>query len=1162
MKFFKICLTAVLALALLISPLPVFAAEYQHNAHQALALEAAGEGIVLLKNKNSALPLAKNERVALFGDGQLYMASTSSGYQIGGGGSGWVDIQSSAVLGPVDAFLAAQAQGKIAVYQPLVEAYKNDITYVPTEAMYQSAASFADTAILFITRYSTEGTDISVADWSLSEKELLMMQTLSARFEKLIVLLNTPSVIGTAWSVDGNAEGIDVDALLACYFGGEKGAEAMVEILLGEVNPSGKLTHTYAKDIYSYPTTETFLENRDYVNYTEDIYVGYRYFETFAKDEVVYPFGYGLSYTTFSICNEALAVENGTVTVTVTVQNTGTVAGKEVVQVYYSAPQMGNGSAVLSKSAICLAAYPKTALLQPGESQTLTISYPISYMASFDDTGKTGNAGAYVLEAGLYDILVGNSVRHVQSAGGYTVTALTVASQQEAALGTTLQNRLTADGSYEVISEKSADTVYVSASSPSFVEAERGMTAAGSGINTYETYHSSNAFLYNGSKYVALFSGRVLGNMNQRGGQTVKYKLTVEEAGVYTVGFVASNGTDTSSSLGGFLNAENIIDFYVSTNDELGVKQPISLDVKNTRNVGTGAYWFNFIYSTTDLQGNTYTLDLPAGEVTLTFYLTANINTGVTPNIDKFVLIPAGATCTVEDVCNTYFIPQTGLDIDMNASLYTGITYADVAAGKATLEALIAQMSYAELVGLCYGHTAGLTSGTGSIGFASNATAEKYGIYAADTADGPAGLRLSTLGCVATFWPCSTLMASTWNQELLLRVGVAIGEECLRYNADIWLAPGMNLHRNPLCGRNFEYYSEEPVVAGNAAAAVVNGVESQGVGCAIKHFVANNKEDNRFFSDSRVSEKAMRELYLKGFEIAVEKADPMCIMTSYNMLNDAYTSTTEALLRGIVRGEWGYEGLIMSDWWTTPSVALEVLAGNNVTMPVGEVSDLEVLIQSGVITRAMLEENAAYILRTLVQLPDHTLHLGHTVEISATAPTTITADQFSKKAYMTKFEVMDKGLCATTTEYKDETDGSYGFVEFRVQVSAAGEYALALDYATIYDVSKAYKILVNGETVANIDANVQATGDWSKFVQKPIGTVHLEAGVSTIRIQHSAAKGVNYGALITTPVVALQAKGPSVLPYVLGGAAACLAVATGTLTVLQGRKRKKQATNS
>ena len=1115
MRSTKRILAVILSVILI---LPVFSAfastdyNYQHTDHTDLALEAVTEGIVLLKNKNSALPLQSGTNIALFGDGQLFVSSTEIGYQIGGGGSGWVSSVLGTPMGPADALLEEEKLGKVNVYKPLLEQYKNDINYIPDAEMYDSAAEFAHTAIMFITRFSSENADISVEDWYLSDAERAMMQTLSDKFENLVVILSTPSVIGTEWSLEGNSLGVDVDALLSCYMGGEKGGEGMAKILTGEVNPSGKLTHTYARDIYDYPTTATFLESKDYVNYTEDIYVGYRYFETFAKEKVVYPFGFGLSYTEFDISTTSVKAENGRINVNVTVKNTGTVAGKEVVQVYYTAPGAGNGSAKLSKSSISLAAYEKTKLLAPGESQELTLSYDIADMASFDDTGKTGHPDCYVLEAGNYFIRVGNSVKTTVMAGYHKVQSLTVVSEHEKLLATTLEERLTNDGKETLPVRPDtaiAVTHSVSGDKLTWIEAETGTVSEGSGINNTENY-KSGGYLYNGTTWEHLLGGVVLGGMNDKSlGDTITYKLNVEKAGRYNVGFIIANGTDKAG------DAEDILEMYVSADGTLGNKQSVAIDIENTRTVGTDGYWFNFKFKTADSSGEAYTLDLPAGEVTFTLRITGSFK--ATPNIDKIVLMPEGKSCTMDNVVSHYNGTDIDSDVDMNADSYVGITYADVASGNATMEELVAQMSYAELIGLCYGHEDGISGGTGTIGFASNATAQKYGIYSADTADGPAGLRLSGSASIAAFWPCATLQASTWNTELLRRIGEAVGEECLRYNADIWLAPGVNIHRNPLCGRNFEYYSEDPLISGISAAAVINGVQSRGVGCAIKHFALNNKETNRKLSDSRVSEKAMREIYLRGFEIAIEESDPMCVMTSYNLINGVHTSVSEDLIKGILRGEWGYDGLVMSDWNNTPSNVDEVIAGNNVKMPYesGDPKGLEKAVKEEILTREILEENAVYILNTLVKLPDHTVHAKQINVISPDGVTTIYASLYSAKAYQTKFDVFDNSMCAAYTDYADEIDGSRGFIEFTVSVETPGYYSLGMNYATNTDLYNAFDIQINGVSVSDISTDAPSTGAWDNFVDRILGIIHLDEGISTIRIQHKANVGVNYHTLST-----------------------------------------------
>lgn len=922
-KFWALLLSLCMLMAATVIPSSAYAEA--DGAEKAYA--AATEAMVLLKNENNALPLTSTDKIALFGEGQIYTDGKTGGFFLMGRGSGYF-VPSETPKSPCDVLASYAEAGKLGgVYTALTESYKaatvagEDFTYSPADDEYTAAAAYADKAIYIVNRTSYEGSDNSKSYFFLSETEKAELKKVCAAFngKPVIVVLNTGSMVNCGFA-NGRVDGIYADAVITATYLGIRGVDALCDALVGTVNPSGKLVDTYAKTLEDYPSYTGFYESKNYTTYYEDIYVGYRYFETFQVD-VDYPFGYGLSYTTFDITDVTYSETDTDITVTAKVTNTGAVAGKEVVQVYFGAPQKGEGTAVLSKAAKELCGFAKTKLLAAGESETVTVSFPIDTMASYDDLGATGHKSAYILEAGNYTVYVGNSVRNTVVAGTHTEEALRVTEQfTELCEPTVAFDRMTFDG---------------------------------------------------------------------------------------------------------------------------------------TETVGTNS---------------AFRSDLLHKETTA-------------PRVYR----------------------------------QKPIKFAEVLGGNVSMDTFLAQMTNEELASMAIMTTA--STNTRAWG-ASAEVAEKYELTLTHTCDGPAGIRTGTTG---TGLPSATALANTWNKDCIAALGDVIGRECTISDIDVWLAPGVNIHRFPLCGRNFEYYSEDPYIAGVMASELIAGVEKHGVACSIKHFVGNEKEQNRSQVDSRISERALREIYLVPFEMGVD-AGVSTIMTSYNFLNGSETAESAELLRGIVRGEWGFKGLFTTDWSNDSDVADELIAGNNVHSSSNyehqsqKYADLLVEVQKGRVSRSLLLENANYVMNLVLESGD-TARLAdpevHTV--AASGASAFEAEDFS---YKHGYARMEKNSSATWMAYVNASAEHIPYLIYTLDVEKAGSYILSalVSNNTTGDPANALQVFVDGvEQYTNYNAN--NTGSWSKFATYEIGRVDLPAGQVTLKIKSAEARGCgNFDKFMLTPM--------------------------------------------
>ena len=451
---------------------------------------------------------------------------------------------------------------------------------------------------------------------------------------------------------------------------------------------------------------------------------------------------------------------------------------------------------------------------------------------------------------------------------------------------------------------------------------------------------------------------------------------------------------------------------------------------------------------------------------------------------------------------------------------FNKINFKSVLEGKYSMEQLVDSMTNEELAYLSYGKKSYIRSGCGIIGGQYNSgITGKYNIPSGDTCDGPAGLRQSEEKMGSTAWPCSTALASSFDIELIKKVGEETGKEARKIGCAFWLSPGMNIHRNPLCGRNFEYYSEDPFLSGKMAAAITKGVQSKRVSVTLKHFMGNNKEDNRngnisnglLASDSIMSERVAREIYLKGFEIAVKEGKPWAIMSSYNRINGIKASKNPDLLIGILRNEWHFDGFVMTDWGTSSEIDQEAHAGSSVKMPKGNIEKMISGINKGTVTRDDLKRNILFLLNSISKIfivdnlfleqPKNKININ---------------DEYIKIKIMEN--IYRKSDDISYEKCKDEDGGfnptytwSGNWISIYIDNKIEGNRSIKIRYSAIKD-GFGIRFRKYEENLGEI-SNLQKTGDWQKWSTSPAVDVRLPYGSYelTMEIFGGGNKGnINY----------------------------------------------------
>lgn len=772
-------------------------AEETSAAATVLCEDIADEGIVLLENENNTLPLEAGTKLNVFG-----WSSTNPVY--GGTGSGSLSDSY-----PTVSLLEGIQNAGFEVNQELVDFYTEYRAERPMVGMwgqdwtvpeptieeyeaagiFEAAREYSDKAVVVIARSGGEGADLPTSldpeaedtfsaeggmfgakglrysenkddlDASrhyleLTNRERAMLERVTSEYDDVVVVVNAANTMELGFAEEYDS----VSSVLWCPGTGQSGFNSLGSILAGEINPSGKTSDTFVRDLTDTPTYNNFgnfqYDNMDefetdqgkvsFVNYTDGIYVGYRFWETAAEEGLInyeeavqYPFGYGLSYTTFEQEMGELNISDGNISVDVTITNTGDAAGKDVAEIYYAPPYTNGG---IEKSSVNLIGFAKTGILNPGESETVTIVFTAEEMASYDDI----NAKAYVLEAGAYEISLRTDSHTVVDTRTYNVEE----------------------------------------------------TVTYGGDNPRSTDETAAANLFDKERGDLTYLSRADGFANYEEATAAPTNFTLAE------------------------------------------------DKKET------------------------------------FYNNSNYDPTVYNN-------------------DSDEMPATG---DKNGLVLADLRGADYE--DPMWEELLDQLTVKDMDGMI------------ALGGYQTLAAGSVGKVQTIDCDGPASINNNFSGQGSIGFPAGVMIANTWNAELSYAFGESIGTMADEMGVSGWYAPAMNMHRSAFGGRNFEYYSEDPVLSGEIASAAVQGAESMGVYAYLKHFALNDQETNRNAQlCTWFNEQSAREIYLKPFEICVKEGGARAVMSAFNFYGTEPAGASSDMLNDVLRGEWGFRGFVLTDYY-------------------------------------------------------------------------------------------------------------------------------------------------------------------------------------------------------------------------------------------------------